>query len=140
MNMKLRPWNPTEDFDDMIHRLMNWPSPFADQKRRWMPATDIVEAADRYELKVELPEMRKEDIKVSLEDGYLVLSGERSHEKTDEKLQLNERFYGQFTRRYELPSDVKTDGIDARFENGMLYLSLPKTKVSEPETQHIEIH
>ncbi|MFM2479960.1 Hsp20/alpha crystallin family protein [Celerinatantimonas sp. YJH-8] len=141
--MKLRPWNPTEEFDDLFSRvgsLMNWPSPFSGASRSWLPATDISENAGQYMLKVELPEMRKEDIQLSIEDGYLVLSGERKHEKSDEKQHLSERFYGQFTRRFQIPDNVKVDKIDAKFDSGMLYLTLPKTEQKAESRQRIDIH
>lgn len=139
MSMRLRPWNPTEDIDDMVHRFINWPTPLFESKQRWSPATDIIEKADHYEMKVELPEMQKSDIDLTIDNNYLVLSGERSKETTNEKLQMSERFYGQFQRRYQLPDDVKVNDIAARFDNGMLYLNLPKTSVSESKTQKIDI-
>lgn len=141
--MKLRPWNPAEEFDDLFSRfgsLMNWPSPFSNPNGRWLPATDISETVDNYQLKVELPEMNKEDIKLTIEDGALILSGERKHEKNDEKLHLSERFFGQFTRRFQLPENVDESAIDAKFDSGMLYLTLPKTEPKEQESHWIDIH
>ena len=141
--MKLRPWNPTEEFDELFNRfgsLINWPSPVFSGQHHWLPTTDISETDSSYLLKVELPEMTKEDINLSVEDGYLLLSGERKREQSDEKHHLSERFYGHFTRRFALPDNVKEEAIEANFDKGMLYLTLPKTEV-KPATRHqIEIH
>lgn len=141
--MKLRPWNPTEEFDEFFNRfgsLRNWPNPFSGSSRGWLPATDISENNEQYQLKIELPEMTKDDIQLTLEDGYLVVSGERKHEDSDEKQHLTERFYGQFTRRFQIPEDVNVEKIDAHFDDGMLYLSLPKTEPKAASRQQIDIH
>ncbi|GGY89438.1 MAG: hypothetical protein PWP74_1107 [Shewanella sp.] len=141
--MKLRPWNPAEEFDNLFSRfgsLVNWPTPFMAGDRHWLPATDISENADNYLLKVELPEMKKEDISLNIEDGCLVLSGERKHEHTDDKQHLTERYYGQFVRRFQLPENVDENAIDAKFDNGMLYLTLPKTAVKVDSKHQIDIH
>ncbi|QYK05207.1 Hsp20/alpha crystallin family protein [Shewanella zhangzhouensis] len=141
--MKLRPWNPAETFDDMLRRfepMLHWPTAMVNGQRNWLPATDISENAESYQLKVEMPEISKDDIQLAVEDGYLVLSGERKYEHTDDKQHLNERFHGQFTRRFQLPDNVDDTAIDARFENGMLYLALPKTEVKKERCQRIDIH
>ncbi|MFQ6370491.1 Hsp20/alpha crystallin family protein [Shewanella sp. YIC-542] len=141
--MKLRPWNPAEEFDNLFSRfgsIVNWPSPFMAGERRWLPATDISENADSYQLKVELPEMKKEDINLNIEDGCLVLSGERKQEHTDDKQHLTERFYGQFVRRFQLPDNVNEDAIDAKFDDGMLYLTLPKIAEKADTKHQIDIH
>lgn len=141
--MKLRPWNPAEAFDDMLRRfepMLHWSGPMLTGQRNWLPATDISENAESYQLKVELPEIQKDDIELAIEDGYLVLSGERKYEHTDDKQHLNERFHGQFTRRFQLPDNVDETAINARFDNGMLYLLLPKTEQKKQRCQRIDIH
>ncbi|QSX32223.1 Hsp20/alpha crystallin family protein [Shewanella avicenniae] len=141
--MKLRPWNPADEFDSLFNRfgsLMDWSSPIFSGQRSWLPATDISEDKDNYLLKVELPEISKDDITLNVDNGYLVLTGERKHEHTDDKQHLSERFYGTFVRRFALPDNVKEDAIDAKFDNGMLYLRLPKTAAIKDNRQKIEIH
>lgn len=142
--MKLRPWNPAEEFDSLFNRfgsLMDWTSPmFAGQQRSWLPATDISEDEKQYLLKVELPEIGKDDINLTVEDGYLVLTGERKQEHTDDKQHLSERYFGKFVRRFALPENVKEDAIDAKFDNGMLYLTLPKSTELPTQRQRIDIH
>lgn len=141
--MKLRPWNPAEEFDSLFNRfgsLMDWSSPMFSGQRSWLPATDISEDEKQYLLKVELPEIGKDDINLSIENGYLVLTGERKHEHTDDKQHLSERYYGSFVRRFALPDNVNEDAIDAKFDNGMLYLTLPKSAEAPSNRQKIEIH
>ncbi|KFZ37995.1 hypothetical protein HR45_05645 [Shewanella mangrovi] len=141
--MKLRPWNPADEFDSLFNRfgsLMDWSSPMFSGQRSWLPATDISEDKENYLLKVELPEISKDDITLNIENGYLVLTGERKHEHTDDKQHMSERFYGTFVRRFALPDNVKEDAIDAKFDNGMLYLTLPKSAEIHDNRQKIEIH
>ena len=92
----------------------------------WRPLVDVTEDASEYLIKAELPEVNKEDIKVTTSDGYLSISGERNFEKEDKKLHTMERFYGNFERSFNLPDNVTDDGISAEFEDGLLTVHLKK--------------
>lgn len=95
------------------------------------PAVDIEEEKDKYLIKADIPGIKQDDIKVEIEDGVLKISGERKYEKKEEDKEENyryyERSYGSFERRFVLPSGVDSEKIDAKYENGVLEIQIPKT-------------
>ncbi len=101
------------------------------------PAVDIEEDKDKYIVKADIPGMKQEDIKVEIDDGVLKISGERKYEKKEEdkdkKYHYYERSYGAFERRFVLPSDTDVDKIDAKYENGVLEIQIPKTESKKPK-------
>jgi HSP20 family protein len=99
----------------------------------FMPAADIVEREKEYLIKVDLPEVRKEDVKVLFDDGVLTIRGERKVEKEikGEKMHRTERFYGTFERSFALPDDVDAKGIHAESKDGVLLVSLPRIAVEK---------
>lgn len=107
-----------------------------------MPSTDIRDTKDAYEVTAELPGMKKEDIKVSMENGVLTISAENkseSEEKKEGQLIRRERRYGKFLRRFSLGPDVQEDKIDAKFEDGVLKLTIHKAAQKSNEVKHIDI-
>ena len=107
--------------------------------------TDVKEYDDKYQLDMELPGFTKEDVKVELSNGYLIVSAERN-ENNDEKdaegkFIRKERYYGKMSRRFYVGKDLKKEDIKAKFDNGMLMLDVPKTpeKPAELESDIIDI-
>ena len=107
--------------------------------------TDVKEFDDKYQLDMELPGFTKEDVKVELSNGYLIVSAERN-ENNDEKdaegkFIRKERYYGKMSRRFYVGKELTKEDIKAKFENGMLKLDVPKKpeKPAEPETDIIDI-
>ena len=91
--------------------------------------TDIKEHDDHYDLEIELPGFKKEDLSVSLEDGYLTVTAEKSHDQDKEnggKLIRQERYYGSMTRSFYVGEDITSDEIKGKYEHGVLTISLPK--------------
>ena len=105
----------------------------------WEPLTDISEADKEFLVKVELPEMKKEDVKVMLENGVLRISGERKTEKEEKNKRYHrvERSYGSFERAFSLPSAVDGTWIKADYHDGVLSIHLPKTE--EAKSKAIEV-
>ena len=101
----------------------------------WAPALDVHEDKDSFSIRVELPGMRREDIEVSLQDGALVISGERKEEKVTEGTEVHrqERFYGRFSRALTLPSAVAGDKVKAQYKDGVLTVTLPKVEEAKPK-------
>jgi HSP20 family protein len=95
---------------------------------------DIAEESDRFTVSVELPGMRKEDVRIELHDGVLSLHGEKAErrEEKDRTLHLVERRFGSFHRSFALPSSVDAERIDAKFSDGVLEVTLPKRESSTP--------
>lgn len=132
--MKLTRYTPFRDFEDF---LSNWRSPFETGEfpgftgTRWMPSVDITESDKEYLLKVEVPEVRKEDLHIEVVNGMLTIRGERREETEDRKLHRVERFYGTFERSFKLPEDVREENIKAEQKDGMLYLHLRKSDIGK---------
>jgi len=137
-------WNPEADvLRGRVDRLFNqmlgdlWGAPVSTEEvstRRWSPAVDIRETDESLILTAELPGLTKEDVQITLENQVLTLSGERKFEKEakGENYHRIERSYGAFTRAFTLPTHVKTEKVDASFENGVLIVTLPKMEESKP--------
>ncbi len=102
-------------------------------ERTWSPAVDIVEDDKQFVLTADLPDVNQKDIDVRVDDGALTLRAERKLESDEskDKFRRIERSYGAFVRRFSLPPTIDSDGIDARYKNGVLRLTLPKAEVKE---------
>lgn len=126
-------WN--QDIDSMFDSFFGEKNLFARDSGSFMPRVDIVDEKDTVRLEMEMPGMNKEDIKVTVENGVLIISGERTR-KSDEK-DANyvrcERCYGTFSRSFTLGDDIDSEHISADYKNGILYLTLPKTEKSKPK-------
>lgn len=131
--------DPFSGFDSLFENFMS-PVRLRDlENELHMPSTDIRETKDGYEVTAELPGMKKEDIKVSLHDGVLTISAENkseTEEKKEGQVIRRERRYGKFLRRFAIGPDVQDDKVDAKFEDGLLKLVIPKSqpKGAEPRT------
>jgi HSP20 family protein len=110
----------------------------------WAPVVDIKETDNEYLIKAELPEVAKENVKVSLNDGVLVIQGERTMEKEEGdkngKYHRIERAYGSFARSFSLPDNVQANDIRAEHKEGMLYVHLPKQAVAPAKSIEVKVH
>lgn len=124
-------------FSDIMDEFFN----DAVQTRRdtFVPSIDVSETDDQFLISAELPGMNKEDINISLENGRLSISGERSFEKEDKgkKYHRVESSYGAFERSFQLPDNVDAESISASYENGLLDISIDKSE--EEVKKQIEI-
>jgi len=107
----------------------------------WTPTVDIYEDENAFLLKLELPEVSREDVKINLHDNTLSISGERRFENEDKRDGYHrvERSYGQFYRSFTLPPNVNTEAINAQFKDGMLRLTLPKKEEAKPKQIQVSI-
>ena len=144
--MSLVTWNPFRELDDMLNRYsrLGGQNLISGNDRRtaeWRPAADIAETDKAYIIKAELPEVRKEDVDVTIHDGVITIRGERRYEKTDESEQQHrvESFYGQFSRSFSLPSDVDANGIHAESKDGVLRVYLPKLEAKQPKSIEVKV-
>jgi HSP20 family protein len=105
----------------------------------WSPEVDISEDDRGYLLKADLPEMKKDDVRVTVEDGILCVSGERKSEKEDQKRKFHriERSFGNFRRSFTLPEDADSTKVTADFRDGVLKVRLPTT--ARPKSKAIEV-
>ncbi|BCX88722.1 HSP20 family protein [Methylomarinovum tepidoasis] len=107
----------------------------------WVPAVDIKEEQDRYIVQADLPGVKPEDIEVTLENGVLTIKGQRMTEAKEEKENYRrvERIYGSFFRRFVLPETVDEEKIEAKYDNGVLTLVIPKKAEEAPKKIEVKV-
>jgi HSP20 family protein len=134
--MTLVRWNPSRELASMeIDRLNHMLNDFYGVGRSWMPAVDIFETKDaEYVLKADLPDMKREDIGVTFENGVLTLTGERKGEfdTNDGAYHRSERAYGRFSRSFTLPASVDAGRINATYKDGVLTIRVPQREEAKP--------
>ena len=143
-------WNPFKERDELESRLATM---FATREAtgsggkealtvaQWSPLVDITEDEKEYLIKVELPDMKKEDVRLTVENDVLAISGERKFEKEekDRKYHRIERAYGSFVRSFSLPEDADGSKVTADFKDGMLQVRLPKSVKAKPKAIEIKV-
>jgi HSP20 family protein len=142
--MNIVRWEPFREFDDMLRQY----SPFFSRAPRrgtegteWAPIANVSETEKEYMIKAELPEVKKEDVKITLDNGVITISGERRHEKEqkDENEIRVESFYGTFSRSFSLPENIDANAIRAESKDGVLRVRIPKTQTAKPKSISIEV-
>jgi len=111
------------------------------QVAEWAPLVDISEDDKEYLIKAELPEVNKEDVKVTAEQGTLTIMGERKFQKDEKgkKYHRVERPYGSFVRNFSLPDNASPAKVSAEFKGGLLTVHLPKTEKAKPQQIEIKV-
>ena len=148
MNTLIR-WNPIREmssFQDEMDKVFSdvfgrrWLTEEAGKGMIWQPPVDVEEQPDRYVIHVELPGMKLEDIKITLEDNRLLIRGEktRTEEKQNATYHRLERVYGAFERSFTLTHAVKPDKIEATYRDGVLEVTVPKAE--EAKAREIPIN
>lgn len=141
---RYRPWNNVLSLPHELDRWMDeafgsrdW---FRGAERQWFPAADVSETPDFLTLRLEVPGMATEDIKIGVENNTLTVRGEKKHEtKTeDETFYRSERSYGAFERSFSLPGYVNNDDVHAKLENGVLTIRLPRREEAKSREIAIE--
>ena len=107
----------------------------------WSPEVDISQDDHEYLLKADLPEMKKDDVRVTVEDGILCVSGERKSEKENQKRKFHriERSYGKFRRSFTLPEDADSTKVTAEFHDGVLKVHLPTTARARSKAIEVKV-
>ena len=143
--MNLIRWSPLRDLDDLFGRYSRglegqFPSLLGDETK-WRPAANIVENESEYTIKADLPEVKREDIDVKVENGVLTISGERRIEKSseEEKEHRRETYFGSFTRSFALPDNTDENAISAESRDGVLLVHVPKAKSQKREAVSIKV-
>lgn len=148
--MNLVRWDPFRELEEMSDRLNRI---FARPEARrtngkemmtvadWAPSVDISETDQEFHVKAELPGVKKDDVKVTLENGVLTLQGERKEEREEKgrKFHRMERSYGQFIRSFTLPDLVDDTKVKAEFKDGVLHLHLPKSEKAKPKAIEVKV-
>ena len=142
-------WNPSRELAELSDSLNRV---FARMPRRgneneamtvadWIPLVDISETTEEYVIKAEIPEVKKEDVKVTLEHGVLMVQGMRRQEAEEKgkKYHRVERSYGSFVRSFSLPDLVDDTKVQADFKEGVLTLHLPKSEKAKPKAIEVKV-
>ena len=124
-----------EAFDSMFPAVSS-------EENGWMPRVDITDDKDSIHIHAEVPGMKKEDVKVTFENGLLSISGERKREEKKEGTDYYriERRYGSFARSFRLPEEVQPDKIQASYKDGILQITLPKAEEKKPREIEISLN
>ena len=141
------PFRELEEVSDRLNRMFTRPAMRTSNNKEtmivadWTPSVDISETEGEYQIKVEIPDVKKEDVKVTLEDGVLTIQGQRKQEKeeTGTKYHRIERSYGSFARTFSLPDVIETDKVKAEFKDGVLNLYLPKSEKAKPKAIEVKV-
>lgn len=146
--MSLVRWDPFSEFDTFFNRMMprgfsGWPRLSGDggSAVEWSPSADISETDKEYLIRAELPAVKKEDVKVTVENGMISIEGERKQRKEEknEKIHRVESFYGTFSRSFALPDDVDESTIKCESGDGVLTVHIPKTKSTPSKPIEIKV-
>jgi HSP20 family protein len=151
MNAITTRWDPFKELDELQSRLstMFGRAPLRKDGERqeamrlveWAPLVDIIEDEKEYRIKAELPEVKKEDVKVAVQDDVLTISGERTFEKEEKgkKYHRVERAYGSFARNFTLPEDADAGKVTAEFQHGVLNVHIPKSEKARPKSIEVKV-
>lgn len=144
--MQLTRWNPFTELDEIQQRLNRL---FLDRSAKagdasfadFMPAVDIEETEADFVVKADLPDVKKEEITIHVQDGVLTIEGERRQEKEEKGKRFHkiEREYGRFVRRFALPTEVDAEKVRAEFRDGVLNVTLPKAPAAKPKMIDVKI-
>jgi HSP20 family protein len=147
--MALIRWDPFHELEEMQSRLNRFfgaaPLPRTLEEgtsfSAWSPAVDIQETDTEYLIKADLPDVKKDDVKVELLDGAVTIQGERQQEKEEKGKRFHkiEREYGKFLRRFALPTEVDASKVQAEFKNGVLNVHLPKSATAKPKAIDVKV-
>ncbi|HHZ88968.1 TPA: Hsp20/alpha crystallin family protein [Candidatus Poribacteria bacterium] len=135
-----KPFSAFSLFDNELNNFFNQLSNHRSDTK-WIPAVDVIEADDHFELRAEIPGVSQEDVKIAIEDNVLTISGEKNVETKDEDYNCHriERSSGKFERSFQLPKTVETDKTQADYKAGILTISLPKVEETKPKEIEIKV-
>lgn len=148
--MNLIKWDPFRELEDVstrLNRIFGRPLARMDPNSEmlamvdWTPSADISETDTAYVIKAEIPGVKKEDVKVTLQDGILTIQGERKSEKEekDKKFHRIECSYGSFMRSFRVPDDADESGVKAEFKDGILNVTLNKSAKAKPKAINVSV-
>ncbi len=141
--------SPVAELHSRMNNLFNsffdenrfWPELGRNGKDSFMPCFEISETAKNIEITAEIPGVEEKDIDVSLDGGILTVKGEKKseHDEKNKDYHITERSYGSFQRSFAMPEGIDSSKIDAKFKNGVLKISLPRTEESRKNVKKIKV-
>lgn len=148
--MNLIKWDPFRELEDVsnsLNRFFGRSASRTESNREmlavadWMPSVDISETDAAYLIKAEIPDVKKEDVKVTIQDGMLTIQGERKLDKEEKgkKFHRIERSYGSFVRSFQVPDDADEAAVKAEFKDGMINVTLPKSAKAKAKAINVTV-
>ncbi len=148
--MNLVKWDPFRELEDVskrLNRIFGQPPARTESGSEmlampdWAPSVDISETDAAYLVKAEIPGVKKEDVKVTIQDGMLTIQGERKQEKEEKgkKFHRIERCYGSFMRSFRVPDGADEGKVKAEFKDGMLNVTLSKSEKAKPKQINVSV-
>jgi len=140
-------WDPVRELDEFQNRLTSFFGQTPVWRGRegnfasWAPAVDIIEDEKEFLVKADLPEVKREDLHINVENGMLVIHGERKFEREDKKKRYHrtERSFGSFTRSFSLPEGADSTKIRAEIKDGLLQVHIPKSEMAKPKQIEVKV-
>lgn len=148
-------WNPFKEMEDLQNRLFGLlQRNYGKQSLRttddaeesisvcqWAPLVDVAEDDKAYLIKADLPEVKKDEVKVTVENGVLTISGERKFEKEEANKRYHrvERAYGSFARSFNIPEDADAESVQAEFRDGVLQVRIAKSEKARPKSIEVKV-
>ena len=150
MNSTLSRWNPLRELEEFQNRVLSAFTPTSGRRSNghdslaaadWMPLVDIAEDDKEYVITAELPDVKKDDVKVTMENGVLTITGERKfeQEQTNKKWHRVERAYGSFARSFALPENGDPAKVNAEFKEGVLKVRVGKSEAALPKQIEVKV-
>jgi len=145
MNLiRFDPFRELEGMQARLSRFFREPSGLTGAEDRFFdfaPPVDVQETDGEYVVKADLPEVKKEDMKVEVNDGVLSVEGERKREQEEKGKTFHrvERSYGKFVRRFSLPTEIDAGHVQAEFKDGVLTVHLPKAAAAKPKSVEVKV-
>ncbi|GAB5604976.1 Hsp20/alpha crystallin family protein [Sideroxyarcus sp. TK5] len=148
--MNLIKWDPFKELEEVSNRLNRLFGRSGNTEESgqnmlavadWSPSVDISETDDAYLIRGEIPGVKKEDVRLTVQDGMLTIQGERKMEKEEKNKKYHrvECSYGNFVRSFRMPDDADEDKVKAEFKDGMLNVTLPKSAKAKRKSINIAV-
>ncbi len=143
-------WDPFRELEELgnrLNRLFGMTKWSGDDREnlsmtQWTPACDISETDKEYRIRLELPDVKKDDVRITLAQGMLTVQGERKQEKEESEARYHRRElrHGTFLTRFTLPDTIDEEKVDASYQDGILTLVIQKSEPKQQEAKQIAIH
>jgi HSP20 family protein len=137
MSTTVTRWEPFREMEELVRMYSPLLGRAASDVAAWKPTADISESQDEYVIKMNLPEVKKEDVNIEVDGNTITVTGERKQEREENKdTEIRvESFYGSFARSFVLPDNIDTSKIEAQTKDGVLKIRIPKKNTAKKPMQ-----
>tara|TARA_Y100000590_G_scaffold55662_1_gene58280 strand:+ start:381 stop:797 length:417 start_codon:yes stop_codon:yes gene_type:complete len=137
--MRLITYSPITRTSNLFNQIDRWFDNIAINPSIWKPSFEVLDMDTSYRVRAELPGMDKKDVNIEIQNDVLTISGEKKYNNENLDSNYSEFSYGEFSRSFNLPDDVKGNNIKASMRNGILALEIPRSKKIKPDVKRISI-